>query len=150
MKLAEALILRADLQKRLEQLRQRLAENALMQEGEQPAENPEQLLQEVWEAGRELENLVGRINLTNASVKRGEKTLTELLARREALSLQVSIMRTALEAASRKVMRGGRNEVKILSALDVPALRKNLDEKSRVLRILDTSIQESNWLTELL
>ena len=49
MKLAEALILRADLQKRLEQLRQRLILNAQVQEGEQPAEDPESLLRELDE-----------------------------------------------------------------------------------------------------
>ena len=40
MKLAEALIERADLQRRLEQLKQRLNQNAQYQEGEEPAEEP--------------------------------------------------------------------------------------------------------------
>ena len=150
MKLAEALILRADLQKRLEQLRQRLSANALMQEGEAPAENPEDLLQELERDTKELEVLIYRINLTNASVKRQEKTLTELLAQREVLALKISILRTTLETASRKVIRGGHSEVKILSTLNVAALQKQADEMSRALRILDTAIQEANWLTELL
>lgn len=47
MKLAEALVLRADLQKRIAQLRERLRQSALVQEGEQPPENPEQLLIEL-------------------------------------------------------------------------------------------------------
>ncbi|MEM8557071.1 MAG: hypothetical protein AAGG50_04525, partial [Bacteroidota bacterium] len=38
MKLAEALILRADLQKRLAQLRQRVMQNVKTQEGDAPAE----------------------------------------------------------------------------------------------------------------
>ena len=38
MKLAEALILRADIQKRIEQLRSRLTDNAKEQEGEKPGE----------------------------------------------------------------------------------------------------------------
>ena len=40
MKLAEALIERADLQRRLEQLKQRLNQNAQYQEGEEPAKYP--------------------------------------------------------------------------------------------------------------
>ena len=40
MKLAEALQERADLNRRLQQLQQRLANNAIVQEGEQPAEDP--------------------------------------------------------------------------------------------------------------
>ena len=43
MKVAEALALRADLQRRLEQLKQRLVKNARVQEGDQPAELPDQL-----------------------------------------------------------------------------------------------------------
>ena len=43
MKLAEALIERADLQKRFDQLEERLQNNALVQEGEKPAEDPEAL-----------------------------------------------------------------------------------------------------------
>ena len=44
MKLAEALQERADLNRRIEQLRYRLGNNALMQEGEKPAEDPAALL----------------------------------------------------------------------------------------------------------
>ena len=98
----------------------------------------------------QLQTLVARINLTNAATKREGKTLTELLANREILSLQVSILRSTLEAASRKVQRGTHSEVKILSTLDVPALRKELDHMSQDLRKLDTTIQEANWLTELI
>ena len=46
MKLAEALQLRGDLQKRLEQLTSRLYNNATVQEGEAPAEDPAALLEE--------------------------------------------------------------------------------------------------------
>ena len=150
MKLAEGLILRADQQKHMEQLRQRLSDNALTQEGEKPAEDPQELLQELSRCAEELQTLVARINLTNAATKKEGKTLTELLASREILSLQVSILRSTLEAASRKVQRGTHSEVKILSTLDVPALRKELDHMSQDLRKLDTTIQEANWLTELM
>jgi len=47
MKLAEALNLRADLQRRVEQLRMRLAQNAKVQEGEEPLEDPKGLLAEL-------------------------------------------------------------------------------------------------------
>ena len=40
MKLSEALVLRADIQKRIEQLRERLKTSALVQEGERPPEDP--------------------------------------------------------------------------------------------------------------
>ena len=47
MKLAEALILRADCQKRIQQLETRLTNNAMVQDGEAPAEDPSQLRSEL-------------------------------------------------------------------------------------------------------
>ena len=44
MKLAEALQERADLNRQIEQLKARLYNNALVQEGEAPAEDPNELL----------------------------------------------------------------------------------------------------------
>ena len=44
LKLAEALLLRADLQKRIEQIKSRLKNNIMVQEGEAPSEEPEDLL----------------------------------------------------------------------------------------------------------
>ena len=150
MKLAEALILRGDLQKRLEQLRDRLQANALTQEGEKPAEDPLELLAELKRVSEELETLVGKINLTNASVQKEGKTLTELLAKREAEAEKLSILRSFLDAASRKVVRGSHSEVKIRSTVDVAALRKELDGLSQDLRKLDTLIQSTNWLQDLI
>lgn len=43
MKLAEALIVRTDFQKRLEQVKHRLLLNAKFQEGESPSEDPKDL-----------------------------------------------------------------------------------------------------------
>lgn len=149
MKLAEALILRADLQTRMEQLRQRLDANARVQEGEKPAENPEDLLKELDEVSAQLEQLIARINLTNASVKKDGKTLTELLARREVLSQRISVLRNFLDTASNTVMRGSRMEVKIYSTVDVAQLRRQADALSQQLRTLDTTIQSTNWLREL-
>ena len=149
MKLAEALIMRADLQTRLEQLRQRLVNNARVQEGESPAEDPMELLKEARAVADQLESLIGRINLTNARVTVEGKTLTELLARREVLTQRVSLMHSLLESASSTVMRGSRNEVKILSAVDVKSLRKQADDLARELRTLDTAIQSRNWLEDL-
>ena len=47
MKLAEALHLRADLQKRIAQLGERLQANAKVQEGDEPSEDPALLLSEL-------------------------------------------------------------------------------------------------------
>ena len=150
MKLAEALLSRKDLQTRQEELRARLVRNAKVQEGEQPAEDPAQLLAELDQVTAQLETLVTRINLTNAAVRCEGKTLTELLAHREALMQQVSILNSLMEAASSTVMRGSRMEVKVLSTVNVVQLRKQTDALSKELRSCDTGIQSMNWTTELL
>ena len=65
MKLAEALILRADLQKRIDQLRVRLNNNAKVQENDEPSENPEELLNELDNNINQLKILIKQINKTN-------------------------------------------------------------------------------------
>ena len=63
MKLAEALALRADLKKRIDQVECRLVLNAKVQEGEAPAEDPEALLAEPL-TGQLLGRLAGSVLLT--------------------------------------------------------------------------------------
>ena len=63
MKIAEALILRADIQKRIAQLKTRLNNNAKVQENEEPAENPEFLLTELDDLISKLNNLIIKIKL---------------------------------------------------------------------------------------
>ena len=69
MKLAEALQLRGDLQKRMMQLSDRLMQNARVQEGEKPAEDPEALLVEYESCAGQLEDLMARINRTNCETR---------------------------------------------------------------------------------
>ena len=58
MKLAQALILRADTQKRIEQLKVRLLSNAKTQENESPSEDPKLLLKELDKLTSELFRLI--------------------------------------------------------------------------------------------
>lgn len=67
MKLAEALILRADCQKRIAQLKSRLLVNAKVQEGDAPAETPQELISELERTSSELLDLIKRINRTNSA-----------------------------------------------------------------------------------
>ena len=93
MKLAEALIERADLQRRLEQLKQRLNQNAQYQEGEEPAEEPNALLAEYRQTATELERLIIKINLANnrISLENGQ-LMVEALAKRDRLKAEHSTL----------------------------------------------------------
>jgi hypothetical protein len=75
MKLAEALIRRADTQKYIAQLKGRLLLNATTQKGEPPAESPELLLAELGRAAQSLLDLIRKINRTNAAINIEGKTL---------------------------------------------------------------------------
>lgn len=150
MKLATALSERSDIQKRLSQLRGRLDNNARVQEGEEPSEDPQTLLKELDALVERLEVLVTQINLTNAATKVGGETLTALLSRRDALQQKVSMMRDFLQEASSLAGRASRSEIKIKSTVAVAELQKKVDKMSKDLRVLDEKIQEANWTTELI
>ncbi|MBQ2606519.1 MAG: DIP1984 family protein [Oscillospiraceae bacterium] len=149
MKLAEALQERADLNRKIAQLRERLENNAIVQEGEKTPEDPAQLLVELDASIRRLEELMARINKTNTQTRDGEKSITDLIARKDALRVQVDAYRDIISSASQIARRAMRTEIKILSAVDVKALQKKADELSRELREVDNRIQQLNWMTEL-
>ncbi len=150
MKLAEALQERADLNRRIEQLHYRLNNNVLVQEGEKPLEDPAALLEELESSFTRLEWLIARINLTNCAVKVEGRSLTELIARRDVLSLRAEAYRRLVEEASQNTHRATRTEIKILSAVDVPALQRQADDASRELRLLDNTLQATNWTADLM
>jgi hypothetical protein len=100
MKIAEALALRADLQKRLEQLKRRLVKNARIQEGDTPEEDPAELQAELERSARELMVLIQRINRTNAASPFGDGTLADSLAERDVLKIRYNAYRELASAAS--------------------------------------------------
>lgn len=155
MKLAEALSLRATAARRMEQLRARIVSNARYQEGEEPAEDAAALLAEVDGVVDEYEDLIRRINRTNAATTIGpDGTLTDALGRRDALRWRHHILTTAADAAAghtqQSYSRQLRSELKMLSALPVADLRAQADRAARELRELDVRIQRSNWEVDLL
>ena len=150
MKLAEALNQRADLQKRIAQLRERLSNNVKVQEGDQPAEKPEDLFAELERSLKELETLIVRINRTNQETVWEGQTLTEMIAAKDVLSLHLSSLRAVLEAANVRSDRFSRNEIKFVRTIDVNGLQKKVDDLSRDLRELDSRLQQANWMTDLL
>ena len=149
MKLAQALILRADTQKRLEQLKGRLLDNAKMQENERPSEDPKLLLKELDRLSDELFRLILAINLTNSSAKFEGASLTEMIAKKDTLSQKASVLRDFAKSASQKVDLYSNSEIKVLSSVDVAMLQKQIDELSKEIRELDMKLQEANWQVDL-
>jgi hypothetical protein len=151
MKLAEALVLRADIKKRLEQLKSRVIRNAKVQEGEAPAENPQALTEEMERISNELTTLIQRINKTNniTEVSPGV-TLADAIATRDTLVLKHSFYRDLAQAATITQDIRTKSEIKFKGTVSVPQVQAQADKLAQAHRSLDTQIQETNWKTELL
>src|SRR5258708_32639320 len=142
MKIAEALALRADLQRRLEQLRQRLVKNARIQEGDAPEEDPAELQSELEKSARELTWLIQRINRTNAASQFGAGTLADSLAERDVLKIRYNAYRELANAASKTQGRTTPAEGTFISTVSVAAVHRKADYLATESRELGTRIQE--------
>lgn len=149
MKLAEGLSIRKDLQTRIDQLKVRLLNNMKVQEGDKPSEQPADLLKELDGCLEQLEEMIYRINATNMQTVKDGKTLTEMMAQRDVLGKRLSVLRDVFDRASQSQDRYGRNEIRYVTTIDVPALRKQIDTYSQQLRELDMQIQALNFSTTL-
>ena len=151
MKIAEALMLRADIQTRISELKKRLIRSAKVQEGEKSPENPSDLLVELDHLLRELNQLIKRINKTNSTVEFEKgKSLADVLADRDNISLKRNVLLTLIEAATIQQDRYSKSEVKYFSTVDISSIQKEIDRLAKQYRKLDSKIQEKNWTNELI
>ena len=151
MKLAEALILRAEQQKRLKQLQSRMLKNARVQEGDTPAEDPNALLAEFNTIVAELTTLIQRINRTNSSTSLpGHGTIADAIAQRDGLRWRAGTYRELAYAALITQSAFGRNEIKFRSTVSVANLQKQADAFAQQHRELDALLQGTNWIVDLL
>jgi hypothetical protein len=151
MKLAEALMERADCQTRIRELTNRIERNAQVQEGSAPTEDPHALLEELDRVAERLEVLIRRINRTNLQVPiEGVGTVTDALARRDVLGYRLSALRDAARAGTLYLDVFTRHEVRRVSVVNVSDLQKRADRLAREWRELDTAIQAANWTHDLI
>ena len=149
MKLATALAERSDIQNRINTISVRLDNNAKVQEGDVPAEDPKALMEELDRLIVRLEDLVARINLTNSGTVYVGMNITELVAHWFCLKKKVWVLGDFLNTASDRVTRMTRTEIKIVSTVPVSEIQKTVDGLAKELRTVDEKIQELNWTTEL-
>jgi len=150
MTLGEALTVRADLQKRLGELRTNMVASAKVQEGETPPEQPDVLLAEFEQTAAQLRTLIARINRTNLTVTIGDgETLTDALARRDVLTIRYAMHRELATAAAEQPERYSMREIKLQPTVDVAALRRTAVELARERRELDVALQAANWANSL-
>lgn len=150
MKLAEALSLKKDLEKRISDLKERLDNAVRVQEGDEPAENPTELLTELNRCLEQLETLIYNINVTNMKVVNEDgKTMTKMLAERDVLNKRIGILRSTFNRAASYGDRYSRNEVRSVATIEAKPLRQELDKFSKQYRELDMTIQRLNFTYDL-
>ena len=151
MKLAEALIERKALKTKMEELKSRIYKNAQSQEGDEPAEQPLELLSQLQEESLKFEKFVIRINKTNNDTLLDDKsTLMEALTKRDMLKYEHFILSNLATKATPATDRYSNREIKFVSTIDVKEIRKKADDIAKQYRQIDVNIQEKNWLTDLL
>jgi hypothetical protein len=154
MKLAEALLLRADANKRIHELQARLQRSARIQEGDTAPENAVELMDELARTVAEVTRLVKQINRTNAQTAFDEsRTLTDALADRDALTTEYGVLiGTITHATGGGQPQYGYNPspIKHFRAINVADVQKRADDLARRRRELDTQIQQLNWSVDLI
>lgn len=165
MKLAEALIERKGLEERVITLEQRIHGCATYQEGAQPAEDPNKLLEELASTYLILGQLIMRINRTNASTAvtpdgvrpdtvthPGGLVLTDLIVKRD-LSVRHQNALKRIAQQIRETLggaRGLRTELRMVTSVDLNQLEHQIDQLGATARKLDAQIQAANWAIDLI
>lgn len=151
MKLAEALLLRSDQHKKLASLKQRINANVVVQEGDEPSEDPNELLKQVFALTQESQQLVLAIHQTNALAKLADgRSLLAVLTQRDELVERHKIITSAISHAQREPDRYSSREIKWHKVIPISSLQKQADDISAKLRELNVLIQASNWRIDLL
>jgi len=150
MKLAEALLLRADLQKKIVSLRLRLTRAALVQQGERPVEDPANLLTKLEGALKEFETVLFKINQANLEQRLADgRSVTAGLARRDALVAHHGAVAALIAAATKAPERYSTREIPWVVTVDVAQLQVKLEDLGRQLLELNAAIQAANWRIEI-
>lgn len=151
MKLAEALMLRADYQTKIDKLKSRIINNVKIQEGEEVSEDPQQLMDELEITLTALEKIICRINNTNNITMLNDNiTLSSALTKRDIISSKIHSFEYIVNSASINQSRISRSEVKFVTTINIRIIQKQIDSLCKEYRELDTKIQEKNWLTDLI
>jgi len=148
MKLAEALLLRADLQKKISRLTSRITPNMVVLAGKSPQEDPAKLMAQLRKTITDLQKLIVKINITNViTTDEGGKTLMENLAVRDAYKTQLEQLRLIRQSAQIHGQSSSYNNP--VNTIKVSVLQSEIDQTGRAFREIDTKIQGLNWLTDL-
>lgn len=178
MRLAEALIEKKDLQARIGELQNRYTASAVIEDGENADETPADLLRSLENAMERMEDLTVSINLANNRVflplvdehtgvtltdeylqkhpraTATASTMMEGIAHRDNLKMRIGQYNgilNSIQQRNRNRRYAGENAPKMVVTEGVEASHfiKLVDRLGKELRLLDASIQATNWANDL-
>ena len=129
----------------------RINANVLVQDGDQPSEDPNELLKQVFSLIQEFQKLSYAIHKTNALTKLDDgRSLLALLTLRDEFVEQHKTLTEARSNTSRESDRYSTREIKWHKVIPVSSLQKQADDISLKLRDLNVLIQSNNWKIDLI
>ncbi len=150
MKLAEALILREDMQRKLTNINSRIAENVKVLEGDEPSEVPNKLIKEAEELIDSLYALIAHINYTNATVQLSNgQSLLMTLVERDKLKERYRLITNAIDNAKITPEIQNNHEKKWEKTVNIIALQRQAEDIAVKIRNLNILIQAITWKVDL-
>lgn len=151
MKLAEALIERASLKAKMDELSSRMTRNITVQEGDTPAEDVSELMKKFETICDKFTKLVKQINKTNQTVTTAQdESLADLIAQRDTYKKFAKTYRNLYDEAFSHMSRYSRNEIRYSTTMDISIVQQEANDYAKKYRQLDTQIRGMNWTNDLI
>ncbi|MHB8461696.1 MAG: DIP1984 family protein, partial [Vulcanimicrobiaceae bacterium] len=132
MKLGEALNLRSDNLRRIDDLGKRAMLSAQVQEGSKAADDASELIEHIDVLSKQTTVLIQRINRTNVATRLANGSfISDALAERDRIASFCKALRGIAKAASEQQTRYMRSELRIVRTVDTASLLKKADELSQ-------------------
>lgn len=155
-KLAEALIERAAIQKKLAELKQQISHNIQVEKDESPEEKIEDLMAVFEQLTNKLADIVARINITNSTSTVSEggydgMSIMQLLAKRDSVAqVKNQWLSLANEHSERDAYGRSKDDIKYVLTFSPKSARSKADAFAKEHRELDVLIQGLNWKVDLI
>lgn len=157
MRLAEALMLRAELKNEADELFKRIEENAFYKQDETPMEDAKELFRKMEDVLLEIKVLEEKIWRTNMNTLcQGKKTIYDLLRERDYL-IKIVYRKNRVIAMHKSdyqnkmyYLKDESSVIKKVFAFDIKTLIKERDEAAKKCKEINLMIQRKNWEVDLM
>lgn len=154
MNILEALTLKKDLKERIEDLGNRFTNSVTVTKGGKPIEDPKELMTQLEDSSRQLNDICCRIKKANAAAKNYQGlTLIELVEKRAIEENLLEILRRTFREAiygdGTVYYYDRKPNFEYDVTMDVNLLKKQIDERETNLRELTSEIQKLDLSTEI-